>query len=306
MAVVVDGFDAVGAVRWVVRLSSFVVDGATATSKEFNWLLDELVKEPSERAAVRKFKFEADQKRALLARLLARHACRAVLGAECGIARTEGGKPHAYPVPAVAAGARACPNFNFNVSHEGDYVIAASEPVALCGADVCSADHLCRRGPPSRDDLRGLSDAFAAGEWAGLMALEDATARFNVFRVLWSAKEAVVKARGDGIVFELRRVTFVADDPAGAAPPLRRVPPAGYPFKGAAVCFDGVVDPRWRVEVDVLDAAHVATVCRGPVSEMRDARGAFRSTSTASAIPPMPAPPIPTKNMRVIFRIWGL
>ncbi|KAH8051983.1 holo-[acyl-carrier-protein] synthase [Aureococcus anophagefferens] len=237
--------------RVAARLSEFEVDGATETSKQFNWLVDTLVREEAERASVRRFKFEADQKRALLARLLARYCCRAVVGAECTIARTDGGKPHAYPVPAAAAA--AAPNFNFNVSHEGDYVVAATEPRALCGADVCSADHLCRAGPPTRDQLRNLADAFAADEWAAVDAIDDAALRFNAFKVLWSCKEAVVKARGDGIVFDLNRVS-------------------------ALVKFDGVPDRRWRVDVDVLDAAHVASVARGPVAAMKDKAGRFRST----------------------------
>ena len=264
------------ALRVAARLSEFEVDGATETSKQFNWLVDTLVREEAERASVRRFKFEADQKRALLARLLARYCCRAVVGAECTIARTDGGKPHAYPVPAAAAA--AAPNFNFNVSHEGDYVVAATEPRALCGADVCSADHLCRAGPPTRDQLRNLADAFAADEWAAIDAIDDATLRFNAFKVLWSCKEAVVKARGDGIVFDLNRVSFLADDPPGNAPPLRHVAPMGYPFRSALVKFDGVPDRRWRVDVDVLDAAHVASVARGPVAAMKDKAGRFRST----------------------------
>ena len=101
------------ALRVAARLSEFEVDGATETSTQFNWLVDTLVREEAERASVRRFKFEADQKRALLARLLARYCCRAVVGADCTIARTDGGKPHAYPVPAAAAA--AAPNFNFNV-----------------------------------------------------------------------------------------------------------------------------------------------------------------------------------------------
>ena len=54
------------ALRVAARLSEFEVDGATETSTQFNWLVDTLVREEAERASVRRFKFEADQKRALL------------------------------------------------------------------------------------------------------------------------------------------------------------------------------------------------------------------------------------------------
>jgi 4'-phosphopantetheinyl transferase len=32
------------------------------------------------------------------------------------------------------------PNFNFNVSHHGDYVAIASEPLCLVGIDIVSFD----------------------------------------------------------------------------------------------------------------------------------------------------------------------
>lgn len=40
--------------------------------------------------------------------------------------------------------------------------------------------------------------------------------------------------------------------------------------------FDGVLDPRWRVEADALDDVHVAASCRGPVTEAVDLIGIFR------------------------------
>lgn len=33
---------------------------------------------------------------------------------------------------------KRAPNFNFNVSHEGDYVVLASEPLCICGIDVAA------------------------------------------------------------------------------------------------------------------------------------------------------------------------
>jgi hypothetical protein len=39
----------------------------------------------------------------------------------------------------------AAPNFNFNVSHEGEFVVLASEPVAIVGVDVAAPGQLRNR-----------------------------------------------------------------------------------------------------------------------------------------------------------------
>jgi len=265
--------DSADARRWVVKLSSFK---CSTSGKHFKWLLRELVPEAGERDTVMQFVRDEDRKRALLSRLLIRHCCRDVLGVECVIARTEGRKPYAKDAP----DSRRARNFNFNVSHEGDYVILAAEATALCGADVCSADHMARDGPPNRERLANLADAFEKDEFAMVLGIEDARKRFDVFRVLWSCKEAVVKACGDGIARDLRTVTFRADDDAANPPPPSEAMP-GRPFMRGAVLFNGTEDPRWSVEVHVFDESHVATVARGPAAAIIDNQGYFRATMLA-------------------------
>ena len=269
-----------GALRWAVRLSTWRLNGASplARSREFEWLRSALIEEPRERDRVLEFRFEADQRRALLARLLARRCCGEALGAPATIGRTAGGKPFVAAVATTrGSGGHRFANFNFNVSHEGDFVVLACEPLALCGVDVCCADRLRGggreeggRAPPSLEDLGQYAVAFARDEWLGLCLLGDAERRFDHFRVLWSCKEAYVKARGDGLAFDLSRVTFAA---------LARGDRG--PFAAAAVVVDGVRDDRWRVDVESLDDDHFASVCRGPVSEMRDADGNFFATMRA-------------------------
>ena len=74
------------------------------------------------------------------------------------IQRTKGGKPYlaARPDTALAGTPDPGPNWNFNVSHEGHYVVLAAEPLLLCGVDVAAPDQSRVRGKP-----RPLEEHFA-------------------------------------------------------------------------------------------------------------------------------------------------
>ncbi len=142
--------------RWAVK-----VDNWHPEQREWNFLLRLLSSEV--RAEVQRYKFEADQRRCLVSKLLQRKCVRDVCSvpfAEINIQRTKGGKPfcanHCHPVQA--------PNFNFNVAHEvvhtlllsvangfcasclqpsrysmqGGYVVLAAEPMCICGIDVAA------------------------------------------------------------------------------------------------------------------------------------------------------------------------
>lgn len=55
------------------------------------------------------------------------------------------------------------PNFNFNTSHQGDYVAIASEPLCLVGLDIVSP------AIPGKETIlefvRNFSQYFSAWEW---------------------------------------------------------------------------------------------------------------------------------------------
>lgn len=80
-----------------------------------------------------------DRKRSMVSRLLRRAMCSRALGvawSEVKIDKTKGRKPFA-----VAPGGRNppwAPNFNFNISHEGDWVVGVAEGFCLCGVDVAA------------------------------------------------------------------------------------------------------------------------------------------------------------------------
>ena len=113
------------------------------------------------------------------------------------------GKPQLQATPSFSGqmqrrGADAALSFNW--SHSGDYAL-----VALSRGDAVGVD-IERLGK----NLRAFEIAqrfFEPGEAAALAALEP-DARDLAFIGLWCAKEAVLKAAGEGLSFGLARLAF--------------------------------------------------------------------------------------------------
>lgn len=150
------------------------------------------------------------------------------------IQRTKGRKPFLSNPHGPTS--KLWPNFNYSVSHDGSFVSLVADPLRLVGADVCSCQNrlLARSQSGSLAStsyysvehvsqfLRKLERQFSTDEWAlitaacpGTLAADTpvsmhtsvppacVTAQMELFSVLWSLKEAYVKARGDGIAFDL-------------------------------------------------------------------------------------------------------
>ena len=139
--------------------------------------------------------YAASQRREPLVALLA-----AYLGLpESAVALGEDarGKPYLASAAGAAAGAAS---LEFNWSHSGDYALIA---LSRCGAVGVDIERLGK-------NLRAIEIArrfFDAGE-ADLLAALDPDARDHAFIGLWCAKEAVLKAVGEGLSFGLARLAF--------------------------------------------------------------------------------------------------
>lgn len=264
-----------GRLRWAVNIEEWRPEGE-ASGQEFQFLLS-LIQEDDDRERVMKYRTLQDRKRALLSRLMCRRASAAVLGldsfAEIEIGRTKGKKPFLKrPRPADAA----LSNFNFNISHEGDWVVLASEPVCVCGVDVAAPPE-CRPGARCPDMSKAELTELTREEWeavrqAGLLepaSVPKALRGYDVFQRHWSAKEAFVKARGDGIAFDMGRASFQFDEQDSQGD--------GESFLGTAT-VDGELASRWLFFQDRFSGNHWITVARGPTTDVVDANGAFMST----------------------------
>ncbi|KIY97811.1 L-aminoadipate-semialdehydedehydrogenase-phosphopantetheinyl transferase [Monoraphidium neglectum] len=278
--------------RWLIDVATW-----RPSDGEIAWLGALLPEEDA--AACLKYRFEDDRKRALASRLLVRRCCADALGIpwrQVVVKRTRGRKPFCAN---AGVGRSNAPNFNFNVSHEGDYVALASDPLAIVGVDVAAPQQLRRGGGGARPlmaALRPLRDQLTSAEWARIEhAAPDEESMEAAFQQAWGCKEAFVKARGDGLGFHpLSRIhTNVgaapdADAHSGAAGVL-----------AATLTVDGDPLSRWRVQLHRLPRRHWAAVALAPPEEVVDANGEFKATllrpiigdEEMAALLARPAPP---------------
>ncbi|KAJ4969820.1 hypothetical protein NE237_002919 [Protea cynaroides] len=112
-----------GVRRWLVDISKW-----NPSRDEFSFLVS--LFPTSEHSSITRFVKLEDRKRAIVSRLLQYALINEVLGIPFNkiiIRRTIEGKPYLESVEENLE----FPNFNFNVSHHGDYVGIASEPLCL-------------------------------------------------------------------------------------------------------------------------------------------------------------------------------
>jgi 4'-phosphopantetheinyl transferase len=149
--------------------------------------------------------------RAALERLLRHYAGDVALGIGIGIETGRHGKPFA---PAL-------PELDFNLSHAGSHVVFAFARNQTLGVDIEEyARELAVEGIAGR--------FFSAAESAALARMAPA-GRTAAFLRLWTHKEAVLKALGEGLSFGLDRVEFELDADGQAGPMRRIASVAGQP-----------------------------------------------------------------------------
>jgi 4'-phosphopantetheinyl transferase len=146
------------------------------------------------------------------------------------------------------------PNFNFNVSHHGDWVVLATEPEYLVGVDVMKREW--PRRTTIADFFRTMSDCFTEHEWSTIRGAGDEWRQLSSFYMHWTLKESYIKAIGIGLGLELQTADFTPS-PASPATPER-----------ASLKLNGRAQPRWRFDIyEYLDQEHVVSVALGPPEE---------------------------------------
>lgn len=315
---------ATGRTRWAVDLATW---RPSLGEMGEEWaLLVSLIAEPGERDRVVAYHRWLDRARALAGRLLARRCCELALGInfdQIEIERTKGGKPF---LAALARRRPSAPNFNFNVSHDGRYVVLASEPYCVCGIDVAAPERLRRAVTRGRQNMRVDADALPrslsstrckASSSKDLVELDRACKQVDLlckegtdddvvstimrdqlsererawvedvdgcapagqtraerFRCVWSAKEALTKARGDGLACNFGTIDL----------DLEHRYQWNRKFTAREIIIDGELQKQWTLHGQLLDSGHVVTVARGRPNDIIDEFGAFRDTFQVASL----------------------
>ncbi|XP_022945093.1 L-aminoadipate-semialdehyde dehydrogenase-phosphopantetheinyl transferase-like isoform X1 [Cucurbita moschata] len=248
-----------GVQRWVVDISEW-----NPSPPEFSSALN-LLPRHEHSSILRFFKME-DRKRALVSRLLQYVLVHNILKIpydEIIIKRTLEGKPY---LECDKVGSEF-PNFNFNVSHHGDYVVIASEPLCLVGLDVVSYTI-----PQNEDTIafvKNFSSYFSSLEWKNIMNASSSSSSSVLveFYRYWSLKEAYVKAIGSGMMaYGLEQVEFLHDG-----------------WNNIRAKVGGEILKEWRFWLSEMGNRHCVAVAKG---HPRSATESYRRTLTRTEFEP--------------------
>ncbi|EPQ06900.1 L-aminoadipate-semialdehyde dehydrogenase-phosphopantetheinyl transferase [Myotis brandtii] len=146
------------------------------------------------------------------------------------------------------------PNFNFNISHQGDYAVLAAEPELQVGIDIMKTSF------PGRGSISEffhiMKRKFTNKEWETIKSFKDEWTQLDMFYRNWALKESFIKAIGVGLGFELQRLEFDMS-------PLNL--DLGQVYKETRLFLDGKEEKEWAFEESKIDEHHfVAVALRKP------------------------------------------
>ncbi|KAL3879993.1 hypothetical protein ACJMK2_032265 [Sinanodonta woodiana] len=229
-----------GCIRWAFNSHSW-------HPKQAEWTLATQCVQPEERERISKFYFKRDAKASMVGRLMIRKVVHLVTGIpyeEIQLGRTDKGKPYIInDLP------WHCRHFEFNVSHQGEYVVLASEAESLVGIDIMKLD--TPRSTPVPDFLHTMRRQFTFEEMNFIKSSGQETHQLRTFYRLWCLKESYVKALGIGIGFEVERLNFDLVTPLLQEDIVT----------DTTLCVDGKLQADWKFEEYIVDN-HCIAVAR--------------------------------------------
>lgn len=206
--------------------------------------------QPEEKERIGSFVYARDAKAALAGRLLMRKLIAEKLCIpwnEIHLQRTSKGKPFlANSIFSVYS------NYNFNVSHQGDYAVLAAEPELQVGIDVMKTDLPGSSSIPNF--FRIMKRQFTETEWHVIRSMNNEWMQLDMFHRHWALKESFLKAIGVGIGFNLQRIEFNVS-------PLQME--IGKVYSETQMLLDGEKEEEWTFEETRLDGYHHVAVALG-------------------------------------------
>lgn len=206
--------------------------------------------QPEEKERIGRLVFARDAKAALAGRLLMRKLIAEKLCIpwnEIHLQRTSKGKP--FLANDILS---ACSNYNFNVSHQGDYAVLAAEPELQVGVDVMKTSLPGSSSIPNFFHI--MKRQFTETEWGVIKSMNNEWMQLDMFHRHWALKESFLKAIGVGIGFNLQRIEFNVS-------PLQLE--IGKVYKETQMLLDGDKEEEWTFEETRLDDYHHVAVALG-------------------------------------------
>ncbi|XP_017671438.1 PREDICTED: L-aminoadipate-semialdehyde dehydrogenase-phosphopantetheinyl transferase [Lepidothrix coronata] len=186
-----------GSVRWAFPCGAW-------RPRRREWLLAAQLVQPEEKDRIGQFVFARDAKAALAGRLLMRKLIAekmCIPWNEVHLQRTSKGKPFlANTVVSINS------NYNFNISHQGDYAVLAAEPELQVGIDIMKTNLPGSSSVPNFFHI--MKRQFTETEWDVIKSMSNEWMQLDMFYRHWALKESFLKAIGVGIGFNLQRIEF--------------------------------------------------------------------------------------------------
>ncbi|XP_075402656.1 L-aminoadipate-semialdehyde dehydrogenase-phosphopantetheinyl transferase isoform X2 [Tenrec ecaudatus] len=227
-------------VRWAFSCGTWLPSRA-------EWLLAVRSIQPEEKERIGQFVFARDAKAAMAGRLMIRKLVAEKLNIPWNnirLQRTAKGKP-----VLAKDSLNPYPNFNFNISHQGDYAVLASEPELHVGIDIMKTSFPGRGSIPEFFHI--MKRKFTNKEWETIKSFKDEWTQLDMFYRNWALKESFIKAIGIGLGFELQRLEFDIS-------PLNL--DIGQVYRETRLFLDGKEEKEWVFEESKIDEHHFVAV----------------------------------------------
>lgn len=183
-------------VRWAFNFSKW-------NPSHSDMLLASSCVQIEEKERLGRFYFRKDLKSSLIGRLMMRKFVCEMSGKkynEIKFLRDDKGKPILFEGDNY-------PKLNFNVSHQGDYVVLAGECSSVnLGVDVMKLEY--SGGKPLGEFFRLMDRHFSPQEWVTIKSSGTEKQQIAMFCRHWCLKECYVKAVGVGITINLQNISF--------------------------------------------------------------------------------------------------
>uniref|UniRef100_A0A8C4RQP8 L-aminoadipate-semialdehyde dehydrogenase-phosphopantetheinyl transferase n=1 Tax=Erpetoichthys calabaricus TaxID=27687 RepID=A0A8C4RQP8_ERPCA len=237
-------------VRWAFRCGSW-----SPSCSE--WLLAARCVQREEKDRIGQFVFAKDSKSAMAGRLLIRKLITEKMNIpwnEIHLERTPKGKP----VLAKPVLHNISQKYNFNISHQGDYVVLAAEPGLQVGLKLVKCHmfvfFFIAGSSTTVDFFKIMKRQFTDHEWKVIKSAGSELKQLEMFYRHWTLKESFIKAIGTGVGFNLQRIEFHLSTKQMNVEEEK---------KDTKLLLDGEQEDNWVFEECMLDSNHHVAVALG-------------------------------------------